>query len=100
MNPTEKDADISEVVQIKDLFSLVNLNSFTNRQLQVVLNQDYLDRILTGKAEVFDAYNCESSSVCHLNVDAPFYLCEPNTIAAYDTFSEEYQTTDLVSLQF
>ena len=56
--------------------------------------------MLFGKADVFDAYNCESASICHLNVGEPFYLCEPNTVAAYDTLSERYEATDLVSLQF
>ena len=61
--------------------------------------QNYQKTSVFGKEKIFG--NCEAggTNICKLTAE-PFHLYESSKVAAYDTFSEKYDNTDLVGLYF
>ena len=52
-----------------------------------------------GKEKIFGGCEDGGTNICKLTSE-PFHLYESSKVAAYDTFSEKYENTDLVGLYF
>jgi len=84
----------------EDLFTFVNVDSFTEREYDVSFLQTNQGPDLTiGKDKIFTECQVQTGKSCLISTQ-PYYLYESQKTFTYDTISESYAGSDYLKINF